>query len=71
MRVIWAFMGSKGSAYQEEVRSTPLTRARGKTHIKMLGNKERKGFNGYSLKPSWAFVIGFPTHFDFVTLRHL
>ena len=43
---------------KEVLRNIPLTRVRGKTHMRKCGSKERKLFD-YHMKPGWLFLIGF------------
>lgn len=59
-----------GRTEPEAVRST-LSQEAGDLYEDSMEAKKGNYLLGYSLKPSWLFVIGGPSCCDLVTLRHL
>lgn len=59
-----------GRTKPQIVRSTPQTEARERL-IQRKCRNEGNHLVGYSLKPSWLFVIGCPQSFKFAILKHV
>lgn len=57
-----------GSTKLEVDRSASSTRAWKRLLQRKGRSKVRKLLTGYSLKPGWLFVMGYPWGFDFVIL---